>query len=68
VITGCVSQIGDQNANAGRTSVLVAGFPEHVPPQPLTASAAPVSKRCTSPPKASCPAPTTSSWPAASRA
>jgi acetyl-CoA acyltransferase len=31
VITGCVSQVGDQAANVGRTSVLVAGFPEHVP-------------------------------------
>ncbi|CAO5241696.1 thiolase family protein [Frankia sp. AgKG'84/4] len=31
VITGCVSQIGDQAANIGRYAVLSAGFPESVP-------------------------------------
>lgn len=31
VITGCVSQVGDQSLNIGRTALLVAGFPEHVP-------------------------------------
>lgn len=31
VITGCVSQVGDQGLNIGRTATLVAGFPEHVP-------------------------------------
>ncbi|GAB2642418.1 thiolase family protein [Nocardioides ginkgobilobae] len=31
VITGCVSQVGDQSLNIGRTAALVADFPEHVP-------------------------------------
>ncbi len=31
VITGCVTQIGDQAANIGRYAVLSAGFPESVP-------------------------------------
>lgn len=31
VITGCVSQIGDQSMNIGRLAVLAAGFPETVP-------------------------------------
>ncbi|SNQ48101.1 3-ketoacyl-CoA thiolase [Frankia canadensis] len=31
VITGCVSQAGEQSANIGRTAVLSAGFPESVP-------------------------------------
>jgi acetyl-CoA acyltransferase len=31
VIVGCVSQVGDQALNIGRTAVLTAGFPESVP-------------------------------------
>ncbi|AXV08931.1 3-ketoacyl-CoA thiolase [Euzebya pacifica] len=31
VITGCVSQSGEQSFNVGRNAVLGAGFPEHVP-------------------------------------
>jgi acetyl-CoA acyltransferase len=31
VITGCVTQAGDQSVNIGRTAVLSAGFPESVP-------------------------------------
>ena len=31
VIAGCVSQVGDQALNVGRTALLAAGFPEHVP-------------------------------------
>ena len=31
VITGCVSQSGEQSFNVGRNAVLAAGFPEHVP-------------------------------------
>jgi acetyl-CoA acyltransferase len=31
VITGCVQQVGHQAVNVGRSSVLVAGFPESVP-------------------------------------
>src|SRR5882757_3959601 len=31
VITGCVSQVGEQSLNIGRSALLVAGLPEHVP-------------------------------------
>ncbi|MDD2547388.1 MAG: thiolase family protein [Burkholderiaceae bacterium] len=31
VITGCVSQVGEQSAGIGRVALLAAGFPEHVP-------------------------------------
>lgn len=31
VIVGCVDQVGAQASNIGRTAVLSAGFPEHVP-------------------------------------
>lgn len=31
VITGCVSQVGEQSATPGRLAWLAAGFPEHVP-------------------------------------
>ncbi len=31
VIAGCVSQVGDQAGNIGRTALLTAGFPESVP-------------------------------------
>lgn len=31
VITGCVSQVGEQSASPGRVALLAAGFPEHVP-------------------------------------
>lgn len=31
VITGCVSQVGEQSAGVGRVAWLAAGFPEHVP-------------------------------------
>src|SRR5262249_18202273 len=31
VIMGCVSQVGEQAANIGRTALLAAGFPESVP-------------------------------------
>ncbi len=31
VITGCVSQVGEQSAGPGRVAWLAAGFPEHVP-------------------------------------
>lgn len=31
VITGCVSQVGEQSASPGRIAWLAAGFPEHVP-------------------------------------
>jgi acetyl-CoA acetyltransferase len=31
VVVGCVSQVGEQAANPGRTGWLAAGFPEHVP-------------------------------------
>lgn len=31
VIAGCVSQVGEQSLNVGRTASLAAGFPEHVP-------------------------------------
>ncbi|MEH7249870.1 thiolase family protein [Neobacillus niacini] len=31
VILGCVTQIGEQGLNVARTSLLIAGFPEHVP-------------------------------------
>ncbi|WP_416967982.1 thiolase family protein [Streptomyces sp. 4F14] len=31
VIWGCVTQIGDQSSNVGRSAVLSAGWPEHVP-------------------------------------
>src|SRR6202795_3303303 len=31
VITGCVSQVGEQTFNVGRSAVLAAGWPESVP-------------------------------------
>ncbi len=31
VITGCVSQVGEQSGSPGRVAWLAAGFPEHVP-------------------------------------
>lgn len=31
VITGCVSQVGEQSAGVGRVAWLAAGYPEHVP-------------------------------------
>lgn len=31
VITGCVSQVGEQSGSPGRIAWLAAGFPEHVP-------------------------------------
>lgn len=31
VVTGCVSQVGEQSATPGRMAWLAAGFPEHVP-------------------------------------
>src|SRR5699024_3465868 len=31
VIAGCVTQIGEQAMNVARTSLLIAGFPTHVP-------------------------------------
>ncbi|MDP9877657.1 acetyl-CoA C-acetyltransferase/acetyl-CoA acyltransferase [Variovorax boronicumulans] len=31
VLTGCVSQVGDQSSTPGRVAWLAAGFPEHVP-------------------------------------
>ena len=31
VIVGCVSQVGEQSATPGRTALLAAGFPAHVP-------------------------------------
>ena len=31
VVVGCVSQVGEQSMNPGRTGWLAAGFPEHVP-------------------------------------
>ena len=31
VVWGCVTQIGDQSSNVGRSAVLAAGWPEHVP-------------------------------------
>src|SRR5687768_7573647 len=31
VMTGCVSQAGEQSATPGRVAWLAAGFPEHVP-------------------------------------
>lgn len=31
VVTGCVTQAGEQGANVGRLGVLLAGFPTHVP-------------------------------------
>ena len=31
VILGCVTQIGEQSSNVARTSLLIAGFPIHVP-------------------------------------
>lgn len=31
VMTGCVSQVGEQSATPGRVAWLAAGFPEHVP-------------------------------------
>ena len=31
VITGCVSQVGEQSAGIGRVAWLAAGYPEHVP-------------------------------------
>src|SRR5262245_11965300 len=31
VIMGCVSQVGDQSVNVGRSAVLAAGWPESVP-------------------------------------
>jgi acetyl-CoA C-acetyltransferase/acetyl-CoA acyltransferase len=31
IVVGCVSQVGEQAANPGRTGWLAAGFPEHVP-------------------------------------
>ena len=31
IVIGCVSQVGEQSANPGRTGWLAAGYPEHVP-------------------------------------
>src|SRR5690606_40761829 len=31
VITGCVSQVGEQSGTPGRVAWLAAGYPEHVP-------------------------------------
>ncbi len=31
VVTGCVTQAGEQGANIGRLATLLAGFPQHVP-------------------------------------
>jgi acetyl-CoA acetyltransferase family protein len=31
VVTGCVTQAGEQGANIGRLAVMLAGFPNHVP-------------------------------------
>ena len=64
VIMGCVMQAGAQALNVGRNAVLAAGWPESVP---STTDRPPVrflpAGVPTSPPRASWPAPTTSSSP-----
>lgn len=45
VITGAVSQIGDQAVNIGRNALLAAGFPRPCRAPPSTASAAAASRR-----------------------
>ena len=66
VVTGCVSQVGEQAFNIGRSAVLAAGWPESVP-------ATTVDRQCGSSQQAIhfaaqgvMPAPTTSSSPWAS--
>src|SRR5271156_6327101 len=38
VIMGCVSQVGEQSFNVGRSAVLAAGWPESVPATPIDCS------------------------------
>ena len=66
VVTGCVSQVGEQAFNIGRSAVLAAGWPSPSPPPRSTASAVRASRRFTSLPRASWPVPTTSSSPSVS--
>ena len=35
VVWGCVSQVGEQSWNVGRSAVLAAGWPESVPGTPV---------------------------------
>src|SRR5260370_38906541 len=60
VIGGCVDQVGEQAANTTRWAVLSAGFRKPSRRPRSTGSAVPRSRRSTSPPRASWPAPTTS--------
>jgi acetyl-CoA acetyltransferase len=57
VITGCVSQVGEQSGTVGRWAWLGAGLPEHVPSVWSTGPAAPPSRPLTSPPSPSSPGP-----------
>jgi acetyl-CoA acyltransferase len=62
-LRGPGGRAGDETT---RCAWLAAGFPESVPATTVAGSAARPSRRCTSPPRASSPARTTSWWPAGS--
>ena len=66
VIGGTVTQIGEQSANVTRGAVLAAGFPRSVPATTVDRQCGSASRRCTSRRRASSPARTTWSSPAAS--
>ena len=68
VIVGCVDAIGGQAGNIARNAWLAAGLSrKKCPVSPSTASAGPASRRFPLARRRSCPAPPTSSWPAACR-
>ena len=48
VITGCVTQVGEQGFNVSRNAALMAGFPIETRARRSTGSAARHSRRCTS--------------------
>ena len=51
VIFGCVTQVGEQALNVARGAVLASRLPGACPPPAWTASAAPPSRPCISPPR-----------------
>ena len=66
VVTGCVSQVGEQAFNIGRSAVLAAGWPESVPATTVDRQCGSSQQAITLLPRASWPAPTTWSSPSVS--
>ena len=67
VVFGCLDTIGPQAGDIARTAGWPRACPSTCRARPSTASAARRSRPCTSPPRRSCRAPPTWSWPAACR-